>query len=559
MIAFKLEHLVSVRWLRPSQACCSPHEVRAAACSQQDVAGRIFVPVQNKPAVRTLVPSLFQLLRHLLSTPTAQLARVPGIYFHKLGTCLFAFVPNLLQPLPPGSVRNRSSQPVVLKHVPNLQALHRYQPVPIGYGLAQLVSEVSSLVPNPYMNPLKSAFCLVTMFTSLALAGQASASTSEFRHGFFEKSRVSDMFSIRSGEEGFQTHIDPNGWFGVLGHNHVSEIAAKDCIPLVCFSENSDGFDGSLDLSMLFDPDQSDVLDIEFRGFVFEFDPISVEWVLDAVEPILAFESGISFSSGSLLAPVEEGYESFVESTHRSLSRTEVKGGEPVVMVAFCFEPRGQGDGVDTKSVVFPSEAAGCQALVIEVAVGVEHDQQITDLYLGGIEPEPVRASHLLSLLVLYVHFDNTLRGMATSPDIVRATPESGESAPEHRKFNPKLVTCEALELSGNVVRGKSWRSGHEYVNMIRHDLNGLNSDTEFGGFLFKENRESFGNTTNKDFASVFWTPNEVVVDVVGRVGTKFERHTLSSCQLLYRRACVIPLEFLNNLGKEDARNSSTG
>lgn len=81
--------------------------------------------MQGKPAIRAVMPAFRELLRYGLITTAAVLACPGRMHFDNLGTGAFSLVLESCDEASPGNVTDRTAQPVVPHHPPDVEAFHR--------------------------------------------------------------------------------------------------------------------------------------------------------------------------------------------------------------------------------------------------------------------------------------------------------------------------------------------------------------------------------------------------------------------------------------------------
>src|SRR5262249_47823967 len=115
-----LDLLVYVRPRRPDPGL---------ECTGQDVPGRVPVSMQGEPAMRTVVPPDGEILADKGTAAAALLARPPRIHFHVGDPRTLSLGSQRKKEARPAGIADRSGQPVVLEHPPDVQALDRDEPV----------------------------------------------------------------------------------------------------------------------------------------------------------------------------------------------------------------------------------------------------------------------------------------------------------------------------------------------------------------------------------------------------------------------------------------------
>src|SRR5262249_46395083 len=85
--------------------------------------------MQGEPAMRTVVTADREPLADLGPARAALLARAPRVHFHEGDPGTFSLGSQRQQEAGPPGIADRSGQPVVPEHPPDVQALDRDQPV----------------------------------------------------------------------------------------------------------------------------------------------------------------------------------------------------------------------------------------------------------------------------------------------------------------------------------------------------------------------------------------------------------------------------------------------
>ena len=548
----KVDSIDAARWPRPGQG------------ARQDVARRVHVPVERQAATRAFMPSVRKLLSDLGPAAAAKLARPPRIDFHERGIGFLALLPRRPQKQPPSRVGDRTGQPAVPEHVPDSQALHGYRPESTDQASGSLVNEVPPLLPDP---PVDSGQGLPGLVPSIALpplhpvvlvplrpAPQGPVGPAESRERFLEEPGIGDLLPAVEGREGLQPHVDPDGGVLAPGGGGVAQVAGGDQEPLVPLPLQGERLDLALDVAIGMNLDPADPADPYPLGLGIELDPVAGRRELDHVKFLGSLGSGMTPFGALPLASLEEGLEGSVQPPQGCLGRAEVQGREPVVVPTLRLEPTGLLRITDGTFVV-PSQAPHPQAAVVEVPMGREHDPEVAGLGPRGAEGELEGTAHsLFALLVLYVRLDHGLGHEPGDADIIASGPERREPRSQGRVFLSQHPAGKTFELVGDLVRGKRWRRGNEYVDVVWKDFQRSYLDIKLPRFLVEELFEVGGNVSLQNLAPILRAPDEVIVDVE-HASTRCLILSMSSHADIIRGGAVY--SFFGKSGKEDAANSS--
>ena len=102
---------------------------------------------------------------------------------------------------------------------------------------------------------------------------------------------------------------------------------------------------------------------------------------------------------------------------------------------------------------------------------------------------------------------------MSDTSYIVRSTPKSRHTGAQVCKLLAENSRGVPFELVGKSLGCISRISGHEQVNVVRHDLKRFNDHIDLLRFFIQKVFQSFSNFTGEYIRSVLWTPNEVIFE----------------------------------------------
>lgn len=387
--------IVTSHWSHPGQESAS-----------EDILRRVLISVQDKPTVGAGVHALRQGLAYFAAATTALYACSCGTYFHDLRTGSFGLVAKNVHEAGPASIGDRTSQPVVLDHPLDVQALHRDQSVRSDEIQSGLVMMLPSEIRDASMKATNLGACLAAVLAASFTATDDSLCDAQGGQSRLEVSRVFYTFAIGSSEEGFKSNVNTDGWEPIRRHRHVAQVAGQHDVPLVSFTFHGRGFDRSLNESVDVDAYLADMLDTQFAPV--QTDAVTVGWKHDTVEAITGLEARITRLPAALAA-TKEVLVRLVESAHRRLCRGEVEAGEILVVSAKLFELGRLINVANTAPMHLVLGLSLLQAEVVQAPVRLQGDPQFTKLIRVGVEPELERFAHLLTLLP----FDVASNGVA--------------------------------------------------------------------------------------------------------------------------------------------------
>ena len=239
----------------------------------------------------------------------------------------------------------------------------------------------------------------------------------------------------------------------------------------------------------------------------------AVRGKLYGIKEVSAFESGVSRFISSF-DTTKEVLESFVESSHSSLSRREVNPCKVFVCAPFSLEPSrllGVFDGLlfQLVGILLLSKTR-----VIQATMCLQHKTQLT--LLVAIRPKPVFEclSQLFALLCFDVFSDRVFRDVPNRSGIVRSRPKRRQFRSQRGEFLSQNSGGISLQPIDNLSNPHRWVRGKKQVNVVRHDFDGFNVERKLGCFFVKQCHKPVGNLTSEDFSSVFRAPHEMKLDI---------------------------------------------
>jgi len=263
------------------------------------------ITIQLQPTSWTRMDPITQLLFNPEPTPGAVLTCVSWVDQDTFPTSFFRFVGGELNNLAPSCIRHALGQAVVLDHLGWIQIFKDDHPTVIDQVLAQLMSKVVSLVPDPFMNPGHRLPCFRTGRRALGSLRETTLNLSQRSFFLAEEARVGDLLTLVGGEERSKAKVDPNRFGGSRKDLTFVDLnrEANEPLPGGCFFDGG-GFDPTFNRTMKVELDVSDLTDLE--GASFQEAP---SWVLretDGIVPVTPAEAGVTGLVLLFLEPTEE-------------------------------------------------------------------------------------------------------------------------------------------------------------------------------------------------------------------------------------------------------------
>jgi hypothetical protein len=485
-------------WLRPSQPCQS-----------KDIQGGIMIPVQRQIAVWALVPANREVFTNLAAATAALLACATGIDFHNYNTSFFSFVFQYVHEAAPSGIRDCPGQPVVPEHPLDVQAFDSDQTIGKDQTTGDLKVMLAANVLDASMNPLQTMDGLPSVLPAFLFATDGTTVAAKNGKLVLEITRVRLGLAVTGCQEVRQTHVDADGRLATVRDRNVWQLAREDDIPLARFTLERDGLDRVFHRSMQLDADRTDVLNAKTVSD--EPDAITVSWESETVEAVPALEARVAWLLADLDA-TEEVLKRPLQPSHRGLSGRKIQASEVGIDEPFRLEPRGLFGVLHRSLFGFVSRLPLFETLVVEPPMRFEHDTKVA--LLVGVGPQSVLESspHLLALLVFDVLPDGCLADVSDCPRVVRPRPQARQASSECLELFPQLLGRVALQAVDDLGNGTGWIGFHEQVNVVRHNLQGVNIDVQFHGFFDQQVPDTFGNFIDKNRTAILRTPNQVIL-----------------------------------------------
>jgi hypothetical protein len=466
------------------------------------------------------------------SAPATLLAGACGVYSDDLDSGTFSLVLENLQEAAPCSVADVASQPVILDHPSDAQAFHRDGSVVAYEGKRNLVVVISALLANMSMNATQLDDGFFSILATEFFTANSAAGTSQGGERGGQESWVFDVGAVIGGQKILNTDVDAGRRFGAGLDLGVAQITGEDGVPFISFLLERDGFDQAFDITMLFDADCTGVLDSQL--IVHQLNAVTVGWELDATESAASFEARVS-RFFSRLNSSEEALKGFVQASHGGLSTGKVKAIEVGIDVAFLFVPSRLLGITDRAFSLFPGVFALHKASVVQSPVCLEHNFQLSELITVGEDSEFVGSTHcLLSLLVFYVCLDRGFAGATNGAGVITSAPKSRESRSQRGELLSQISRRPSFETVYDLSNTKRWVSRNKDVDMIRHDFQRYDCHVKLFSNISNQLIESQGDVIGKNWSSVFWTPDDVILE--GKNSTSIfavpiHKYTVYSCR----------------------------
>lgn len=446
--------------------------------------------------------------------------------------------------LGPRSVLNRLSHATgsIGDHLRRREIFDRNQTI-LGYDpMSQLVLKVFTLIRYLCMKARHAEPRLLATLGASLLLGQLALRVPEPPLGLPIPAGVVDLLPGRERNEVVNPHVYANftscGWIGASGHL----VARKDRIPVSGFSLDRYRLDLALNLSVEFDLDEADILDVEPLR---ELNAVSIRRECNRIEAVGTFEARISGCFASLDTP-EETVERLLEPAEYVLTSRVVQEFKLLIGITSFFELRGLIKVSDRDLVAGPHPAALFERGVVEPTRPGQEIVQSNLLRLGGIQAVLEGAAHLSSL-VLDICFHGLLTDMSYCTCVIRTGPQRGKTGLDPRELFPKFMGREPFESIDDLGYAPPGIAFHEQMNVIGHDFKRMNLHFELTGLLVEKNSKAFPNRAVKNGSSVFRAPHDVVLErkdgpsIFPVSGVHMMKYTIGNNLIQERRRGAIP------------------
>lgn len=129
-------------------------------------------------------------------------------YHLTAGTCSLAYQ-DLREGIP-SCIADTASQPVVLQHPFDVQALRSDDAVSVDQRTRNLVVEVATSVADLRVKGHHSRLNLLPPIAAVLAAGQRTLPAAKFWQDIFQRPTISQLVAVRRGDERFQANVDSN-------------------------------------------------------------------------------------------------------------------------------------------------------------------------------------------------------------------------------------------------------------------------------------------------------------------------------------------------------------
>src|SRR5271165_5576128 len=482
----------------------------------KNVERRVLVSIHHKAAFASVNASC-QRLGNVLAARGADLARVVRGHLFYFTTSLCNFVCEYGDEARPCDVGNSSGKSVVPDHPLDVQAFHSNPAVARNQVIGNFVPVLSAKVSHSSVQPVDLSTLLCPVASTLLLASERSLRTPQLRQFACKKTRVGNLFSVRSRCELSEPYVKTYSREKVCDLDWLGNFACQDDKPFIGFAFQGKCFDLSLNFTMKTDADRPNVLNSQRVSF--ESDSVAVTWVKNRVEPVGAFESRVTrFFTG--FDASKEVLESFIEPAERCLSTAEIDTRKPSVFRTFVFKPAGL-IFVATRDLPFAVEPLTLrQCGIVKSSVGLEHNPKFTLLVGVGPKAKLIGAKHRsFPFLTFYVFTNRCLADVTHAARVVAPGPKRREPTAQESKFLSQDTAGITFESIGDLRDRKRWVTLKKQVNVIGHDFHRMYCQGKLI-CLFKQQRsQTLGNSIRENRPAVLRTPNQVKLQRENRAG----------------------------------------
>jgi hypothetical protein len=454
---------------------------------------------------------LEQVFEYNLTASRTLLGRSPGIDFHEFDPGTFGLGSKRQNEVAPGNIADRPAQPIVLEQFVDAQALDRDKSVATDQFQSSLVMMLASEVRHSCVGPGNLLASFAAVLAVPFFTGEASLFPAKLRKCCFEVPRIGLFLARVRGEKRGQPDVDSDSGIGRRLNLYVSEIAREDHIPLVGFPNQSDGLDLTFDRSMQFDPDRPDVLDAE--PLPVELDSVAVSGELDRIESVSSFEPRES----GFLACFDSSKEcdvGFVKSPHCRLGAAEVEASEERIHPSFVLEPTRAIRIADRRFVDLVGKLSVIKADIVQATMRFEHRFKLSLLILVCPESELECPSHrLLSFLICDIALNRCSRDVTDRAGEVTPAPKRRQSGSQRGELLPQYPRCKSFQPVHDLGNAERWIAFHEEVNVVGHDLEGVNRHAQLSGLLIKQDPQAMLDIASQNGPSILRAPHDVILE----------------------------------------------
>src|SRR5271165_3811013 len=482
----------------------------------KNVERRVLVSIHHKAAFASVNASC-QRLGNVLAARGADLARVVRGHLFYFTTSLCNFVCEYGDEARPCYVGNRSGKSVVPDHPLDVQAFHSNLAVARDQVVRNSVSVFSAKVSHSRVQPVDLSALLCPVASALLLARERSLRTPQLRQFAFKKTRVGNLFSVRSRCELSEPDVKTDSRKHVWDLDRLRNFACQDDKPFIGFTLKAKSLDRSLNLTVQTDADLAYVL--HSQSVVFEPNAVAVAREENRVEPVGAFESRVTrFLTGFDAA--KEVLESFIEPAECALSTAEVQTFKVRVLLPLVFKPSGLllVGARDLPFAVEPLTLSQCG--IVKSSVRLEHNPKFTLLVDVSPKAKFIGAKHRsFPFLAFNVLAHCCLADVTHAACVVTPGPKRRESTAQESKFLSQDTAGITFESIGDLRDRKRWVTLKKQVNVIGHDFHRVNRQGKLIRLFKQQRSQTIGNSIRENRPAVLRTPDQVKLQRENRAG----------------------------------------
>src|SRR5579884_1102550 len=208
-----------------------------------------------------------------------------------------------------------------------------------------------------------------------------------------------DFLPFMSDKEGLEAQVNANGRIGGRLNFALTQVTGEHDVPIPCFSFEGDGFNHPIPLSMPFDLEQADILDVE-SALILNLAPITIGREFDAIKASLPLKSRVAWLL-PVLETAEERGKGFVETAKGGLATGKVGLLQVGIGEPFLLEVSRLHAVIHRTLILFPCIFPFRKRTVVEATMRFHQGLKPLCLLFVGIQAVLVRFSHLLTSCLL--------------------------------------------------------------------------------------------------------------------------------------------------------------
>lgn len=480
--------------------------------------------------------------RHNLTAATAHLGGVGGVHGNEMRTSIFDFVRQHLPEHPQRRIVRGQGEVTVTGHKDKVQILNSDKAVLLGQLSGQFMPEITTLVGDMILQFGDLSLGLLPAGAKLFTARQTSLSNAQVTQRFSQPTRVINQCAIRQGQKAFQTNINTNSRAGVDCWFRVWQFKHQGHVPIAVAMLNDKVFYfcviGNVAVQAYLD--MSNVLNVE--SVTVQFTPVAIA-ILDGLKATAPLEAGQPALTFVKL------FVGFIQSAKHLLNGCGVQQFHFFfVGVSFVSHPAPLVKVGNRLAAALPKSTAFIECVIVDDLHLKQKVIQDVTLLFGWSKSVLISAEHLLALLFVNIPLNCFSRDRSGSADKIAAGPHVRQPALEMRKFFTQHKGGVAFETVHNLVRGESWRERTKQVNVVNLNCKVQNPASKFYCFFSQKFIKTGRDTVGQYLTSVFWYPNEMIIDVVRGVFGSLDihrtivLHSLKGVKLTKGELASIPL-----------------